>query len=171
VKPDRGDIVAQRVVPIDEEDTALTLFRKLTGAAAAMMRDTYPLLRAGRAPRIPQDHARASYFGGRRPEDGRIAWSQDTAAIRNLVRAVTHPYPGAFALWRDRKLLIWQTQRVDGSAAHVPPGTVLAVDDGVAVQTGDGALGITLAQIEGDAERPAGECARRHGITQGVMLS
>jgi len=46
-KPDRGDIVAQRAVPITDADTALTLFHKLTEAAAALMRETYPLLCGG----------------------------------------------------------------------------------------------------------------------------
>src|SRR5262249_39226387 len=75
-KPDRGDIVAQRAVPIADDDTALSLNRKLGEAARLLLRETYPLLVAGRAPRIPQDHSRASYFGGRRPEDGRLQWRQ-----------------------------------------------------------------------------------------------
>jgi methionyl-tRNA formyltransferase len=171
LKPDRGDIVAQRAVPINEDDTALTLFRKLTHAAAALMRETYPLLRDGRAPRIPQDHRSASYFGGRKPDDGRIDWSRDAQSIRNLVRAVTHPYPGAFGLWRGRKLLIWGALRADAPASGAPAGTVLALDDGMLVQTGEGTLRITRAQMEGDEERPADECAHRHGMTLGAMLT
>src|SRR5262249_29024809 len=99
-RPDRGDIVAQRAVPIADDDTALSLNRKLGEAARLLLRETYPLLLAGRAPRIPQDHARASYFGGRRPEDGRLQWRQSARQLYNLVRAVTHPYPGAFTTFR-----------------------------------------------------------------------
>ena len=51
-------------------------------AAAELMRETYPLLCDGSAPRIPQDHRRASYFGGRTPEDGRIDWSASARAWR-----------------------------------------------------------------------------------------
>ena len=64
-KADQGDIVGAKRVPITPEDTALTLFARLTVAAGALMRECYPLLRTGRAPRAPQDHAQASYFGGR----------------------------------------------------------------------------------------------------------
>ncbi len=60
------------------------------------MREAYPLLRAGTAPRLTQDHARASYFGGRTPADGLIDWRHPARQTYNLVRAVTHPYPGAF---------------------------------------------------------------------------
>jgi len=174
VKPDRGDIVAQRAVAIGDEDTALTLFRKLTAAAAELMRDAYPLLREGRAPRQPQDQAAASYFGGRRPQDGRVSWADDAVAIRNLVRAVTHPYPGAFALWRGHKLFIWEAQRTETSAAAARPGQVLAVEaaanGGIMVQTGSGALRLLRVQLEEDEERPAAEAARRHAITEGALL-
>src|SRR6185436_8190357 len=56
-----------------------------------------PALIAGTAPRRPQDAASASYFGGRRPEDGTIDWKRDAPSIHNLVRAVAPPYPGAFS--------------------------------------------------------------------------
>ena len=49
-------------------------------------------------PAAPNDLAHGSYFGGRRPEDGRIDWSRPAVEIYNLVRAVTRPYPGAFAV-------------------------------------------------------------------------
>ena len=175
VKPDRGDIVAQRAVAIDDDDTALTLFRKLTAAAAELMRTTYPLLRDGRAPRVPQDQRLASYFGGRGPDDGKIVWSNDADTIRNLIRAVAHPYPGAFGLWRGRKLLVWDARRADAPANDAAPGRVLSVGptatDGIVVQTGAGGLRIIRAQMDGDVERPASECAERHGITQGAMLT
>ena len=97
-KADRGDIVAQKAIPITPEDTAVTLFARMTAAAGQLFRETYPRLRRGQAARLPQDHARASYFGGRTPEDGKIDWRQPATAVYNLMRAVTHPYPGAFTI-------------------------------------------------------------------------
>ena len=114
-KADRGDIVAQKAIPITPEDTAVTLFARMTAAAGQLFRETYPLLRSGQAARLPQDHARASYFGGRRPEDGKIDWRQPAIAVYNLMRAVTHPYPGAFTILAGRKLYIW-----DGHAIAAP---------------------------------------------------
>ena len=74
-KADAGDIVGQRVVPIAPEDTAFTLYGKLCDAAGILLDELLPLMKIGQAPRIPQDISRGSYFGGRRPEDGRIDWS------------------------------------------------------------------------------------------------
>ena len=122
-KADRGDIVAQRRVPITPEDTAVTLFAQMTAAAGTLFRETYPLLRTGQAPRRPQDHAQASYCGGRTPADGKIDWTQPATAVYNLMRAVTHPYPGAFTTLAGRKLYIW-----NGRAMAAP----LAAPDGPA---------------------------------------
>src|SRR5258706_9401355 len=95
-KPDAGDIVDQQAVPILPDDTAPEVFRKVTFAAEIVLHRSLPLLIAGSAPRIKQELARGSYFGGRKPEDGRIDWSNTAEAVHNLVRGVAPPYPGAF---------------------------------------------------------------------------
>jgi len=154
-KADRGDIVDQERVPIAPQDTAYTLFAKITAAAVEVMSRAYPLLREGTAPRIPQDHSRASYFGGRTPEDGRIDWSRPAAEIFNLVRAVTHPYPGAFTYLQGRKWFIWwgrplvkfiPPELAPGQVAEAWPG------QGLVVATGDGGFLIERAQLEGEPE-------------------
>lgn len=154
-KADQGDIVAQKRVPITGEDTALTLFARMTVAASDLLRDTYPLLRTGKAPRMPQDHSRASYFGGRTPKDGRIDWTRPAPEIYNLVRAVTHPYPGAFTSLGGRRLFIWWGRPL---AEPLPPaavpGQVVAriMGEGLLVATGEGQFLIERAQWQGEPE-------------------
>jgi methionyl-tRNA formyltransferase len=148
-KPDHGAIVAQRRVAIDRNDTALSLTRKLAAAARPLLREAYPALVAGTAPRLVQDHAQASYFGGRRPADGAIDWTRSAEAIRNLVRAVTDPWPGAFASLRGRRLFVWaaETRRV---TIAVEPGTFFAgPGGGLLVATGDGAVELVDVSWEG----------------------
>ena len=158
-KPDKGDIVGQKRVAITPEDTALTLFARMTAATGALLQEAYPLLRAGQAPRLPQDQGRASYFGGRRPEDGLISWDKDAIAVYNLVRAVTHPYPGAFTFFKGQKLFIWGGKpQADPKEASpgIPrtPGLVTAAvpGEGLLVATGQGHFLITQAQWEGQPE-------------------
>jgi methionyl-tRNA formyltransferase len=154
-KADRGDIVAQKVIPITPDDTALTLFARMTAQAGKLMRETYPLLRRGQAPRQQQDHTRASYFGGRGPEDGRIDWEDSALAIYNLMRAVTHPYPGAFTELAGRRLYIWNGRPMPAPMkAADPPGLIVArlPGEGLVVATGQGHFLITQAQWEGEPE-------------------
>jgi methionyl-tRNA formyltransferase len=95
-KPDAGRIVDQERVPIGPDDLAVEVMRNVTHAAEVVLKRSLPALLAGTAQLTPQDLARGSYFGGRRPEDGRIDWSKSAREIHNLVRAVAPPYPGAF---------------------------------------------------------------------------
>jgi methionyl-tRNA formyltransferase len=171
-KADAGDIVAQRRVAIADDDTAYTLYGKQTAAAVDLMREVYPQLCAGTAPRIAQDHSQATYFGGRRPADGAIDWAQSARGIYNLVRAVTHPYPGAFAQWRAQPLMIWRAQvERDGGERTAAPGAVVGIDDGLVVETGAGRLRALRVQCAGEDEVDGGEWARRHGVAAGRALS
>ena len=70
LRPDDGDIVGQQEVAIDEDDTAKSLHEKLTRASAQMLDDVLPKICGGTAPRTAQDHAKATYYGGRRPAYG-----------------------------------------------------------------------------------------------------
>ena len=157
-KPDKGNIVGQERVAIQPEDTALTLFARMTVAAGTLIREAYPLLRAGTAPRLPQDQSLASYFGGRRPEDGLISWDKDALAVYNLVRAVTHPYPGAFTYLWGKKLYIWAGKALADPATEPPggprqPGLGAHIPgEGLLVTTGLGHFLITQTQWEGQPE-------------------
>src|SRR6266550_7090845 len=171
-KPDRGDIVAQRAVPIADDDTALSLNRKLGEAARALLRATYPLLAAGTAPRIPQDHARATRFGGRCPEDGRIAWHEPARRLYDLIRAVTAPYPGAFTTYRGERLFVWWARPLDPGARVGAPGEVMEIRPGagVVVAAGSGALLLERVQLAGRDEQRADELAVRTGLVTGERL-
>jgi len=148
-KPDAGDLVAQAAVPILPDDTARDVFDKVTVAAECTLDGAMPGLIAGTAPRAPLDLARGSYFGGRKPDDGRIDWSQDASRIHNLVRAVAPPYPGAFADVAGRRLRVLRTRVLDDARTPQPPR--LLVDDGACIAHcgGGGALLVKEMQVDG----------------------
>ena len=108
-KADAGDIVDRQEVPIFPNDTALDVFRKVTIAAADTLSRNLPRLVDGTALRIAQKEGEASYFGRRKPEDGRIDWSQSAKTIHNLVRGVAPPYPGALTSIADRPARVLST--------------------------------------------------------------
>jgi methionyl-tRNA formyltransferase len=149
-RADAGDVVAQETVTIAPRETAFTLMAKLESAAVLLLRRTVPLLRTGAAPRIPQDPTQATTFGGRRPEDGRIDWRQPAVAIDRLVRAVTHPYPGAFTIVGGRKLFVWESLPLPSRAGQRGPAPGEWAGD--LVGTGDGLLRVVRCQIEGESE-------------------
>ncbi len=148
-QPDSGDIVAQEAFAITPEDTAISLHGKLNNAAAKMLRkeNALPALLNDTVKRVPQDHSQATYFGGRKPADGEIIWSQSADQVRNLVRAVARPYPGAFGYLGNRKALFWSVSTTLGDPDKVP-GTVLS-EDPMIINCGEGAVQIDSGQMEG----------------------
>lgn len=169
-KPDAGDLVDQEAVPIFPQDTAYSLYRRLEGAARTLLDRTLPALAAGTAPRRTLDLPSGSYFGGRRPSDGAIDWHWPASRIYDLVRAVTHPYPGAFSEYDGERFWIWWAEPATVETIGAP-GEVLAVDPhGIVVATGDGALRLLVVQQQGEPEQPAASYALVHAIEPGLSL-
>jgi len=160
-RADAGDIVSQRAVAIDFDDTAFTLYGKLCREAALLLDETLPLIRSGRTPRIPQDHARATCFGRRKPADGRIDWNRPARRIYDLIRAVADPYPGAFTFLPDgTKMLIWWGLP---EPVATPPA-----DGGAALETAPAAAGTPLAFPGQAAGPPSGAGGNGEGVLSGA---
>ncbi len=171
VKADAGDIIGQEAVEVHPRDTAVTLFSKLEDAAERVLRKYIPMLLNSTAPRIPQDHSKATYFGGRRPEDGKIDWSQGADSIYNLIRAVTWPYPGAFCFFNERKLFIWDAEPILGKKTGLPIGSVVVEGDKPLVQTGKGVLRILKASFRDCPPSTKEEDVPRELFQEGVSLA
>ena len=153
--PDAGNIVDQDGVDIGPRDTAEQAFRKVLPCARRVLGRQIDALLSGTAPETPQDESQATYFGGRKPEDGRIDWSRSARQVFNLVRAVTDPYPGAFSDVGPARLMVWWAEP-DSPAARGRagrPGEVLSVSP-LVIATGDGALELTRTEWRG-AKVPA----------------
>jgi UDP-4-amino-4-deoxy-L-arabinose formyltransferase/UDP-glucuronic acid dehydrogenase (UDP-4-keto-hexauronic acid decarboxylating) len=147
-KPDAGDIVGQKAVVIDFEDTAKSLYDKLCLAANDLLDDLLPLIKSGQIPRQKQDLKAGSYYGGRRPEDGRIDWEKPADEIYNLIRGVTRPYPGAYALTENNeKIIVWwaEPQECNNSSAI---GDVGITSQDVLVQTEKNAIKLLEIEIQ-----------------------
>jgi len=121
IKPDAGALLDQKAVAILPNDTAQMVFRKLTCAAEQLLLRCVPLLLQGRARETVLDLSAGSYFGGRRPEDGRIDWRKPAREIHNLIRAVAPPYPGAFFDARGIRLQVLGSYNRDRPALGRAP--------------------------------------------------
>lgn len=109
IKPDAGDIVGQAAVSIGPDETATEVFGKVSGAAVTVIKQVLPELIQGRVPRTPNELQKGSYFGGRKPADGKIHWHQTAQQVHNLVRAVAPPYPGAFTDHQGITMMVART--------------------------------------------------------------
>lgn len=158
---DGGDIVAQKRVPIGPDDTAPVVYDRVCRATVDVILGTYSMLASGTAPRIKQDYEAGSFTCSRNPIDGVIDWSKTTRSIYNQIRALTHPYPGAFTYYEGKRLIIWLAKPVDRPLSYKGriPGRIIGISNRegcVDVLTGDGVLRILEVQAEGmDSTQPA----------------
>jgi len=105
---DTGPILAQERLPIAADETATTLYDRVAKAHRRLIARVWPDLVRNQLRAVPQDESKASVWPGRKPEDGRISPEMTIAEADRLVRATTHPYPGAF--WDQdatRRIRIW----------------------------------------------------------------
>jgi methionyl-tRNA formyltransferase len=150
-KPDAGEIVAQQAVPILRDDTAKEVFDKVTCAAELCLDDILPALIAGTAVHRPLDLSQGSYFGGRKPEDGRIDWAQPAQRVHDLIRAVAPPYPGAFCELAGQKLFIYRSLCPSSAIGPYASPTLFLQNDRLYAQCGDGrVIGICDARYAGE---------------------
>ena len=168
-KPDAGDILAQEKFPIGPDDTALDVHQKAAKAAAVLLKKALPKLKKGTLKGIPQDNEKSTYYGGRKPADGVIDFNKSAAEIRNLVRAVTRPYPGAFAFLGEKKYLFWQVSEVK-AAKKVSPGTILSTSP-LTVACGKGAIRVDFAQSEGGVFCSGAQLAKDAKLVEKMTFS
>ncbi len=140
---DAGDLVDQEKIPIGPDEPVTTVLPRVREAAVSVLGRQLDALLAGRAPRTPQNHALATYFGKRTPEDGRLDWNRPAREVFNLIRAVTRPFPGAFTdVSRGgqlNRLVVWWGRPLAGTHPTVPPGRIVKINP-LTISCGQGAL-------------------------------
>ncbi|KMN50704.1 formyltransferase [Chromobacterium violaceum] len=149
VKPDNGPVVDQMAVPILPDDTADEVFAKVTVAAEMVLWRSLPGLIAGDAPHVQQDLSQGGYFGGRKPEDGRIDAQAPARRLHDFVRALARPFPGAYADTAAGRLLLWKTLPA-GQAAPADRAELRSADGRLWLHCADGGrLAVLEAELDG----------------------
>ncbi len=151
---DDGDIIDQEPFAIADDDDAARLYDTVAGCYERLVRRAVPRLLDGTAKRTPQDHARATRWPRRRPEDGRIDWLKPAHELYNWVRGLTRPYPGAFTSLAGERVHIWRAKlQESGDWPGGRPGEIVGRDAQAALAAcGDGTL-LRLEQLSfGDEE-------------------
>lgn len=144
---DDGDIASQRIVPIDYEDDAMTLYGKLAMAAKAQLTELVPKLESNTFTKIAQDVSKANTWRKRTADDGLIDWNSSDETIRNLVRALTHPYIGAHFFFEGLTVKVWEVQVLSSFVGTGLPGEIVGTYDGFSVVAcGTGFVALTKTE-------------------------
>ncbi len=165
---DTGDILMQREVRINEDDTGGSLSHKLAPMAADLLVETVGGLEQGRLKPVAQDHDRATCAPMLEKQHARIDWTMRATDIERRVRAFD-PWPGTFTEWRGKKLKV--TKAMPGPGEEGRPGEVLSCGkEGILVACGEEALLVTQLQPEGKRRMSASEFLAGHELSPGEAL-
>ena len=154
---DNGDIAVQRSYTISLFDDAETVVEKVSKLACEIIRDSLPDLRNGTLLKTPQGNSKATYWKKRTPEDGNIDWNMPVRELYNLIRGITHPFPGAFSYLQGTKKMIWKVGIIEVELPY-PPGRIIGpyfshgrkYETGMAVTANGGIIIIRLMEDERD---------------------
>lgn len=171
-KADAGAIIAQESVAIGPDEDVAGLYKKLVQKAPGLLRSIVTEIGNVTCPRIIQDESKATKFGPRTPSDGAFEWNWDPRRIHNVVRAVTHPYPGAFySPARRGKLFVWKTRNPRSFSPTLPGGRIISLSP-LAVSAGGGSIELVRLQWDGEEELSAPDFIRKYDLKlKGTLLS
>lgn len=166
---DQGMIAAQSEFSISMDDDASSLYSKITSETISLLPKMLSKIKSGTLVPIPQDNSKSSKWSKRKPEDGIIDWNSMSIYLYNWIRGLTHPYPGAFTFFQNKKLLIWKSIISQMKSAQ-SPGTIISTTGGLFVSTGDGVLEILSLSFETDAPMSALVFIKKYSIEAGMKL-
>lgn len=153
---DAGDVLAERTYRIDDGDTIADVRDRTLDIFPGMLVDVVDEIERGAADPKPIDVSDGTYWGSRKPEDGQIRWAEMTARnVYDFVRALTHPYPGAFTTYDGERLYIWEASLTERTVKHTPGRVMMARGDGRVVAANDRGLVLERVQPAGGEERDA----------------
>jgi UDP-4-amino-4-deoxy-L-arabinose formyltransferase/UDP-glucuronic acid dehydrogenase (UDP-4-keto-hexauronic acid decarboxylating) len=122
--PDTGVIIHQSEIFIHPDQTALGLYKQMVEISQEFLDKSFYKILDEKYVGIKQDESEATTYGSRQPDDGLIDWSWTSRRVHNLVRAVTHPYPGAFT-YSKHKVMIWKTKVIEETSKNNNHGTIV----------------------------------------------
>jgi methionyl-tRNA formyltransferase len=159
---DTGDMLLQRSLTIEPDQTAEQLFPLLAENGAGLMRETLEGLEAGTVQPIPQDNAGASLAPILQREDALVDFTRAAAGIYNRWRGF-QPWPGAYALFRGRKLTLHRLMPAGSIVA--PPGEMMVEGSRLFVAAGSSTrLELLEVQMEGKKRLPVADFLRGAGL-------
>jgi len=165
---DTGPMLHVREMPIADEDTAQTLFDKLSLLGAEALAEALRKLHEGTLTGTPQDDSLATYAPMLKKEHGQIDWSRPAGEVRNLVRGMT-PWPSAYTSHGEKAIKVLSASMREGRGE---PGEILEVGrDGIVVACGEGALALGRVQPEGGRAMFSWDYAQGRRVKKGERLS
>src|SRR5262245_38196959 len=148
---DTGDVLLQDYIPIDAEDTAITLTPRLAELGADLLLKTLRGLERGTVRPKAQDHSRATLAPILKKEDGQIDFKRPATEIYNRLRGF-QPWPGATTKFREKGLKVVAARPKLPGTATLAPGKLKWDGDKLLAGCGGGTK-LELLEVQPEGKR------------------
>jgi len=166
---DTGPILEQEKYEIGINDTVLTIHEKTFEIFPRLLLKALRKIELEDYKGQVQDESKATYYHSRRPEDGEIKWNIHSAyEVHNLIRGLTHPYPGAFTFLNGKKLFIWSSKLIEEDIKGIPGRVCFIRNNGVIVVAKDRSLLIKNVQFEEEKVQLSNRVFKKQGEKLGA---
>lgn len=145
---DDGDIIRQSEIPIEDGDTAETLFDKLSVLGSSLLETTMPDILSGNISPIKQNDEEATFSYNIKPEDEKVDFTKTRREVYNQIRGL-NSFPVAYTMLEGKRMKVWES-RIGHEKKYSEYGKIVALEkDGICVSTKDGEIVLTMIQPEG----------------------
>ena len=166
---DTGDILLQKSLPIAADDTADTLFEKLSVLGGPVLLEALDKLETGSIKPKKQDEKDASYVSMIKKEMGLLCWKRDAKSLERQVRAF-NSWPCAYTFLNGKQLKIWKSRVWPYEVGELSPGQVIIENDRLGVVTGKDLLEILELQLAGKKRMAASDFIKGYRNLQNAIL-
>ncbi|MCM1127142.1 MAG: methionyl-tRNA formyltransferase [Lachnospiraceae bacterium] len=166
---DTGDMLLERVVPIEPKETGESLHDKLMKAGAELIVEAVPLIEAGAVTPRKQDDSQSSYAPRLYKEMGRVDWQKEAAILERLVRGL-NSWPSAYTSYKGKTLKIWEADVIEERGGKLPGEIVQVGKDYLDVACGKDALRIYSVQLEGKKRMAVKDFLLGYDVEPGMTL-
>lgn len=170
-KMDAGEIILQKKLDIDSNDTSVSLEEKLAHRGVGVLLECLDKIENKNFQILSQDESKVSFALKLKKKDSLIDWGKSAADIHNLIRGCLD-WPGAFTYLKGKMLKIYKASTVPAVSAlkHLPAEIIHIDKNGILVATGKDCLLIEELQLEGRRIMKAEEFIAGHKICTGEIL-
>jgi methionyl-tRNA formyltransferase len=171
LKMDSGPVIMQKEIKIEDQDTAVSLEKKLSLCGSQLLMEALVRIDNRDYRLVEQDEDKVVYAPKLKKEIGLIDWNTSAVNIHNQIKGVI-PWPGAFTSYRQKLLKIFQAQVLPIFPNHKPSaGEVIRADKhGILVACSRGFLEIKELQLEAGKRMPAQNFIIGHKLSAGEIL-
>lgn len=166
---DTGDMLFKSVVEIADDDTADTLYDKLSVCGGSLIVEALDRIETGDIHPIKQDNSQATYAKILDKKLGKLNFNRPAVELERLVRGL-NSWPGTYTYLNGKTLKIWKSA-VSDKTGNGEAGTINCIENGrLFVNTADNALELIEIQLEGKKRMDVKSFMLGYKIEEGQKL-